>query len=673
MPSIARSSGHITRIPHILFGGDYNPEQWPEEVWLEDAGLMRAAGVNLVSLGIFAWTKLEPAPGRYDFAWLDRVLELLHAQGVAVDLATPSASPPAWLVRMHPEILPVTADGITLWHGSRRHYCPSSAAYREQARGLVQALAEHYRDHPVLALWHIDNEYACHVTECFCDASAAAFRDWLRDRYESLDALNAAWGTAFWSQTYGDWQEIQPPRRMPAIPNPTQQLDWQRFTSDAWLGCFRDQEAILRRVTPDIPITTNFMGFHKPLDYWTWAAREDVVSNDSYPDTSDAEWMIDAGMVCDLMRSLGNGRPWILMEQATGHVNWRPRNATKRPGVMRLGSYQALARGADAVLFFQWRASRAGAEKYHSAMLPHAGTDSRTWREVTGLGAELGGLDELVGSRVQADVGILFDWQSWWALELDGKPSSLRLMPQVRTHYAALFRRNVTVDFVHPGADLTRYRLLIAPLLYLVDDDAVRNISDWVGAGGTLLMSFFSGIVDRNEHIRLGGYPAPFRELLGLRVEEFAPYQEGTANAVRTVDGQTFAASTWSDVIRAEGADVLGRFTEDWFADSPAITEHAHGQGRAFYVGTALDEDGLGWILERACRSAGVQGVELPRGVEAVSRSDGERRWSILLNYSGDAAEVALDAPGVDLLTGRAVTGSISLGPTDVAIVRAPA
>jgi beta-galactosidase len=306
-------------------------------------------------------------------------------------------------------------------------------------------------------------------------------------------------------------------------------------------------------------------------------------------------------------------------------------------------------------------------------MLPHAGTDSRTWREVTGLGAELGGLDELVGSRVQADVGILFDWQSWWALELDGKPSSLRLMPQVRTHYAALFRRNVTVDFVHPGADLTRYRLLIAPLLYLVDDEAVRNISDWVGAGGTLLMSFFSGIVDRNEHIRLGGYPAPFRELLGLRVEEFAPYQEAAANAVRTVDGQTFAASTWSDVIRAEGADVLGRFTEDWFADSPAITEHAHGQGRAFYVGTALDEAGLGWILERACRSAGVQGVELPRGVEAVSRSDGERRWSILLNYSGDAAEVALDAPGVDLLTGRAVTGSISLGPTDVAIVRAPA
>jgi len=340
---------------------------------------------------------------------------------------------------------------------------------------------------------------------------------------------------------------------------------------------------------------------------------------------------------------------------------------------MKAKSRSCFTIGEPPVLFFQWRASRAGAEKYHSAMLPHAGTDSRTWREVTGLGAELGGLDELVGSRVQADVGILFDWQSWWALELDGKPSSLRLMPQVRTHYAALFRRNVTVDFVHPGADLTRYRLLIAPLLYLVDDEAVRNISDWVGAGGTLLMSFFSGIVDRNEHIRLGGYPAPFRELLGLRVEEFAPYQEAAANAVRTVDGQTFAASTWSDVIRAEGADVLGRFTEDWFADSPAITEHAHGQGRAFYVGTALDEDGLGWILERACRSAGVQGVELPRGVEAVSRSDGERRWSILLNYSGDAAEVALDAPGVDLLTGRAVTGSISLGPTDVAIVRAPA
>jgi beta-galactosidase len=324
-------------------------------------------------------------------------------------------------------------------------------------------------------------------------------------------------------------------------------------------------------------------------------------------------------------------------------------------------------------MFFQWRASQAGAEKYHSAMLPHAGTDSRTWREVTGLGAELGSLDELVGSRVQADVAILFDWNSWWALELGGKPSDLRLMPHVRAWYAALFERNLTVDFVHPGADLTRYRVLIAPLLYLVDDESARNIGDWVAGGGTLLMSFFSGIVDRDEHVRLGGYPASFREVLGLHVEEFAPLQATDSTTVRTVDGQSLVANTWVDLIRTEGAHVLATYMNDWFADQPAITEHAHGKGRALYVGTALDPTGRAWALERACRSAGVRGRELPHGVESVSRTDGERRWRVLLNHSDESAEVALDDPGVEVLSARAVTGSISVNPRDVAIVRSPA
>ena len=425
--------------PHMIYGGDYNPDQWTPDVWQEDVRLMQEAGVNLVSLGIFSWTRMEPQPGVFDFSWLDQIIDLLYAHGVSVDLATPTASPPAWMIKLHPEMLPVNADGITLWHGSRRHYCPHNPNYHQYAKRIAAQLAERYKDHPALAMWHVDNEYGCHVGECFCDHSAAAFRVWLKEKYGTLDQFNFAWGTAFWSQIYTDWEEIHPPKRSPAHINPTQQLDWARFSSDSWLVCFEQQKSILKAITPHIPVTTNFMGFHKGVDYFKFAQHEDHVSQDSYPDTFDPEWMKQAGMVCDLIRSVGERRPWLLMEQATSQVNWRQRNAVKRPGVMRLGSYQAIARGADGIMFFQWRQSKAGAEKHHSGMVPHGGTDTRVWREVKALGNELKKLDSVLTSQVKAEVAILMDWNNWWALELDSKPSSdLKLVPQLYHYYKPL-------------------------------------------------------------------------------------------------------------------------------------------------------------------------------------------------------------------------------------------
>lgn len=658
--------------PHLIYGGDYNPEQWPEDVWLEDARLMREAGVNLVSLGIFAWAKLEPRPDVYDFAWLDRVIEILHAHGVSVNLATPTASPPPWFVQQHPESLPVTEEGVTLWHGSRRHYCPHSAAYHEHATRLVTKLAEHYRQHPALAMWHVDNEYACHINACFCDTSAAAFRQWLQQRYTHLDNLNHAWGTAFWSQHYSEWAEIHPPRKAPTSVNPTQQLDWARFCSDSWLACFEEQKNILRQITPQIPVTTNFMGFHKALDYWQWATREDVVANDNYPDTSNPDWMVEAGMICDLMRSLGGQRPWVLMEQAPTHVNWRARNATKRPGVMRLGSYQAIARGAEGIMFFQWRASKAGAEKFHSGMVPHVGVDSRVWREIKTLGAELPKLDALRDSRVRADIAILFDWHSWWALELDGKPSSaVRLMPEVLAWYRALFAQNLTVDFAHPEADLSRYRLVIAPHLYLVSDRAADNLTQYVSNGGALVMSFFSGIVNEHEHVRLGGYPAPFQNMLGLRVEEFAPYAETQTNTLHTTDGQWFECHLWSDVIQLRGAEALATYQADYYAGSPTVTQHRFGAGTSFYVGTALDKDGLAWLLNLSLQAGGIQPPPNPApGVEVVRRHTDTHTFLFALNHSTETVDLPLDQPGDELLTGQRQTSTLRLGPTEVAIVQ---
>jgi beta-galactosidase len=658
--------------PHILYGGDYNPEQWTPDIWREDARLMQDAGVNLVTLAVFAWAKLEPSPGNYDFTWLDQVMELLFAHGVRVALATATASPPPWLVRLHPEILPVTAEGITLWHGSRRHYCPSSQAYRERAAELVTHLAHHYRNHPALALWHVDNEYACHVTECFCDISVAAFRQWLKHRYGSLGELNDRWGTAFWGQRYGDWAEIMAPRRTPAQINPTQRLDWQRFCSDAWLECFEEQKRILHELTPDIPITTNFMGLHKPLNYWTWAGREDLVSYDSYPDPADQEWMIGSAMMFDMMRSLGRGKPWLVMEQAPTHVNWRQRNAPKRPGEMRLGSYQAIARGAIGIMFFQWRASKIGSEKFHSALVPHVGTDSRVWREAKALGMELRGLDALLSSRVQSDVAILFDWENWWALEGGDKPANdLKLLPRIKALYAELFCRNVTVDFAHPEADLSKYRLVIAPHLYLVSDRAVKNVERYVANGGTLLMTFFSGIVDSNEHVLLGGYPGPFRALLGLWIEEFVPYGETEMNLIKAEDGKQFSCDFWCEVIHPEGAEVLARFCEDYFIGSPSVTRHHFGQGIGYYLGTSLGQDGLAWLVDLVCQDAGLQMVDgMPPGVEMTRRSDGTHTWLFMLNYSDKTVQLELPANGIDLVTGVQAKGTLQLGRNGVAIIQ---
>ncbi len=664
---------HIHRFPFadIAYGGDYNPEQWPEAIWQEDVRLMGEAGVNLVSIGIFAWAKLEPQPGQYDFGWLDRIMDLLHTNGVAVSLATATASPPPWLAKLYPESLPVTAEGVRLWPGSRQHYCPNSRAYREAAQALVRQVAERYRDHPALALWHVGNEYGCHVPDCYCDQSAQAFRDWLQQRYATLEALNTAWGTAFWSQQYGAWDEINPPRSAPTFLNPTQQLDWRRFSSDALLECFELERAILKEVTPDVPITTNFMRAFKPLDYWQWAAREDFVSLDQYQDPADPLTHIDAALNFDLIRSLGQGKPWLLMEQATNQVNWRSQNLVKQPGQMRLWSHQAIARGSNGVMFFQWRASKAGAEKFHSAMLPHVGTESRTWREVVALGQELRQLEAVLPTRVSADVAIVFDWENWWSLELDAKPTSdLQFLEQVRSFYDPLFQRNITIDFVRPDADLRGYRLVLVPNLYLVRDEAARQLERYVADGGTLVMSFFSGIVDEHEHIRLGGYPAPFRAMLGLRVEEFVPYAPGQTNTIIVDDGSCYPCDLWSDLIDLEGATPIAHYADAFYAGRPAATRHSFGRGTAYYVGTRPGSNGIAWLLNRACEQAGVRAAyPVPEGVEVVRRQGAHTSLLYLLNHRNEPVEITLQTDATNLITGQQIAGTWMLVALGVAIL----
>jgi beta-galactosidase len=415
------------------------------------------------------------------------------------------------------------------------------------------------------------------------------------------------------------------------------------------------------------------MGFHKGVDYFKFAAQEDVVSQDSYPDLFQSDWMVNAGMVCDLIRSVGARQPWLLMEQAPSQVNWRQRNSVKRPGMMRLGSYQAIARGADGIMFFQWRQSKAGAEKHHSGMVPHVGTDSRVWREVKALGNELPKLNNILSSQVQAEVAILMDWENWWALELDSKPSSdLKLLPQLYKYYKPFFDRNITVDFAHPTSDLSRYKLVITPNLYLVNEASVKNINQYVENGGTLLMSFFSGIVDENEHIHLGGYPAPFRDMLGIVIEEFVPYSESQSNSIYTTDGKQFQCSFWADIIHSKTSQVLATFGQDYYVGSPAITCNRFGQGMAFYVGTVPDQRGLDWLIDQLCESVGIQPMafHVPSGVELTRRSNGTKTWLFVLNHLDKEVNIPLDQPSYEVLSATELDAILHLDPMGVAIIQ---
>ncbi|WP_188193214.1 beta-galactosidase [Nonomuraea sp. SYSU D8015] len=667
------------RLGGVAFGGDYNPEQWPAETRAEDLRLMAEARVNLVTVGVFAWARVEPARGAYDFSFFDRVLDDLHAHGITADLATMTASPPPWLVHEHPEILPVTADGTVLGPGGRQHFCPSSPVYRERAGLLAERLATHYRGHPALGLWHVGNEYGCHIAACYCAESAAGFRRWLRERYgDDVEALNDAWSTDFWSQRFASFDHVQPPRAAPTYPNPAQQLDYMRFSSEALRECFELEAGILRRITPEVPITTNFLGGLKSVDVFDWAPRLDVVAVDSYPDPLDERPHLAPGLVYDTMRGAGGGAPWILMEQAPSAVNWRARNAIKQPGQMRLWSWQAVAHGADAVLFFQWRQSRGGAEKFHSGMVPHAGADSRVYREIAALGQELASVPGLLGTRVRNDVAILLDWNSWWALELDSHPSDgVRQQERLLEHYTPLFDLGVGVDVVPPSADLTGYALVVVPNLYLLPSRDAARLSAYVQGGGALVVSFFSGIVDEHDRVHLGGYPAPLREVLGVRVEEFCPAAEHETFPVRGCEAladHEGVAGLWREDLRLTGARPELVFDAPGWAGRPVATRHEYGAGTARYLSARLDEATMRAILGRAAAEAGVKPVVegLPSGVQASVRAGDGRRFLILLNHTGDKHDVALTGEWADGLAGLdEPVGTVTLPPLGVAVLRA--
>ncbi|MGG5260360.1 beta-galactosidase [Phycicoccus avicenniae] len=652
----------------IAFGGDYNPEQWPREVWDEDVRLMADAGVSFVTLGVFSWSWLEPTKGEYEFGWLDEVMDLMHRHGIAVDLATATATPPPWLSAAYPEILPVDREGRTLWPGSRQAWCPSSPLYRDFALALTDRMAARYHDHPALAMWHISNEYACHNLPCYCDTCAATFRRWLERRYTTTDALNHAWGTAFWSQRYSDWDDVLPPRLSTTFNNPTHVLDYSRFGSDTLLDFFLAEKEVIRRHSPDVRVTTNFMTMStfRLLDYHDWAPHQDVVSTDHYVVDALEHPRAELSFHGDLTRGLAGGAPWILMEHSTSAVNWQPVNPAKLPGDTLLDSLTHVARGADTLGFFQWRQSRSGSEKFHSALVPHAGEDSDRFREVCELGAVAGRLGELVGSRVEADVAILWDFEAQWAVAGPCMPSAaLDYATAAHAVHRLLRDRGVTCDVVHPDADLSRYRVVVVPTLYIVSDDAASAVAAAAEAGAQVLVTYFSGISDPDDHVRLGGYPGAFRELLGVRVEELFPLRVGEQVALEGGGSGT----VWSEDARTLDAEVLHTYADGPLAGRPAATRRPVGEGAAWYLGTLPDDDTLGALVEQVVAAGGVApAAEAPAGVEVVRRSSADGSWLFVLNHTD--TDTTLTVAGHDLVSGRDVGPSTTVAARTAAVIR---
>lgn len=658
----------------MLYGADYNPEQWPEPVWDDDVRLMREASVTTVSLGIFSWSRLQPAPDTWDFAWLDRIIDKLHQAGIGVNLATATASPPPWVSIEHPDVLARDENGATYWHGSRQHYSPASPTYRRLAAELVRRLAERYAQHPAVIMWHVNNEYGCHLPVEYSDAAQTAFRDWLGRRYGTIEALNEAWGTAFWSQRYGRWEEVLPPLKAPYSRNPAQLLDYHRFMSDMWLECYLAERDIIRAAGAGQPISTNMMGAFKPGNYQSWAPHIDIITDDCYPDPLDPNRPRNTAFQRDLMRSLKPGVPWLLMEQATDAVNWRRTNVSKQPGQLAAETAQSIGRGADGIFYFQWRQSRAGAEKFHSAMLPHAGTRARTWQEASALGGQLSALPELPTPGEDARVALVFDWENWWAIENPDHPTTLDYLALVREWYGALYRRGVMVDIVPPEQVSDRYSLVVAPFAYLLRNEGAAALYRFVSEGGVLLAGPFTDIVDANDRFRDGGFLTQLGPLLGVGLEDFRAVPLPSANSVAeragsaeigdvgasvggndrvsvSVAGGTFTGTHFAEALWADQAEVIGTFTDGPSAGRPALTRRESGLGQAWYIGTMPDGSGADLIIGRLLAEAGVTPViaEVPAGVEVAQRGN------VVTVINHGATPVTVNVPGKDLLSGEEI------------------
>ena len=652
---------------NLWYGGDYNPEQWDEKTIDEDIRLMKEMHITCVTLGVFSWTKLEPEDGKFDFEWLDNILDRMYEAGIDVILATPTTAMPYWLTQKYEEVLHVDIDGRRVKGGSREKICPNSPVYRKYAARIAGKLAERYGKHPAVKLWHINNEYHFY---CYCETCAEEFRIWLKERYGTIDAVNKAWNTTFWSHIYTSFEQILPPDYLTDIKK--QQLggrdtacfqglyiDYMRFMTDSVIGCIENEKKAIRQFS-DLPVTNNFSDFTKRYDYRKISKVLDVVSYDNYPLFETP--LYKPAFAHDMMRSMKN-KPFNIMEQAPNNVSWTDYCPVKRPGEVSDICWQSMAHGADSELFFQWRQSRGAVEKFHEGMIPHSGRiDTRQGRELVKLGEQLENIGEkLRGAMPDSKVAILFDWENWWAIEGSAIHNChVKYHDEVLRYYRVFYEMGISVDIVCEETFMDKeYDLIIAPCFYMCSQEFSDKIKEYVNNGGTFLTTFFSGLADRTDNVILGGYPGAFRELLGIRVDEIDALFPYMTNSIVLSDGSEYECTQICDLIKLEGASAIGLYGKDFYKDTPCVTKNKYGKGQAFYVGTTPEHGFLRRLLTEICSNFGIKCFNLPEGIEMASRMKEGKTYRFIMNHTNEKKYISLEMEYTDLLTQEKKSGTV--------------
>jgi beta-galactosidase len=662
----------------IYFGGDYNPEQWDEITWIDDMEKMGELKANTLTINVFSWSKLQPAEDRYQFDLLDKIMDMAVDNNLHVVLATPTASQPPWMIKKYPDMLIVDKWGNKRKFGGRTQFCPNNSDYRRLAGMIASKLAERYKDHKALTLWHVNNEYG---TYCYCETCRLAFIQWLKEKYTSLENLNEKWYTQFWGHLYYDWDEIQVvsaqtellPGRLGNRDGTNFQgmaVDYCRFMSDSIIDCFHNEADVIRKITPQIPVTTNIWGIAPSLDLFKLGKAVDVVSWDSYP--SNNEHYSVSSFKNDIIRSLKKERNFLVMEQTPSQQNWQDFNAQKRPGVMRLLSYQAMAHGSDGLLFFQVRQSKGACEKYHAALIPHAGhLNTRTGRELIALGRELESIsDKIPGTKVHCSVALVMNWDNWWSVEYSSGPSiDLNYFEILHKYYKVLNALNVQVDIVQPGDDFTSYSLVVAPVLNMLSSKDQENIERYVESGGVFLSTYFSGCVDEFDLIHPGGYPGALKKIMGIWVEEVDALYRGETNEIISPSGN-YSCSLLCEVIHLEGAKALAYFGRDYYKGFPSVTENFYGKGKAVYLGTQPEESYLENLFLKYLRKDVLRdNVQSVKDIELQIRENYQNQYLFILNHSEEPKEMQLGTSFRNIFSGELLKGQLSISGKDVIIL----
>jgi len=656
----------------FIYGADYYPEAWPESQWEKDAAMMQEAGFNFVRMGEFAWVKMEPQEGHFDFAWLDRALKILNAHGIRAVLGTPTASPPAWLYAKYPDIAVMDANGVRYRYGSRRNYCLHNPEFRAATARIVTAMAEHYKNHPGVIGWQIDNELS--DPKCYDAVSQAAFQAWCQGKYRTLDALNAAWGTVFWGHTYHAWHEVPLPwNTLFGTYNPSLVLDFDRFQSDSTHDYLDYQAAILRKIAPRQAITENEMGMFQETDWYDLNRSLDFVAWDNYPmSQKDLTQYNVAGLAHDVMRGSKDNQNFMMMEQEGGLGGWATFIGHQAPAALyRVWAYQSVAHGADGVCYFRWRTSRYGTEQYWEGILDQDSYPNARYVTLAKTGKELQQLTPLLqGSKVVSSIALLNSPDSRWALQNQPGTDDFQYDQQLQDFYDAFRRAGANVDVAFPASDLSSYRVVVAPALYVTNQALVDKLTAYVKNGGTLILTFRSGVKDEHNVVTDQTLPGPFAELAGVAIHEFDPQMNEEQELVGLGELH-FPTRCWSDILVPTTAKIVATYGKGYYAGKAAITVNTSGKGTVYYVGT---ESKSPFFYDRLISLAAHKGLlalngRIPRGVEVAVRQKGDKKIVFVMNYTGSEQTVPLDQAYQNALTGKAEPMDVQIPAYEVKVL----